>query len=129
MFNKPSFDKNNIKIEPVMERMSPEELLDQRKYCTLTLQDAIEIRQNVEMRISELEYEIAQIDAALSKRRELALANNNPEDLTAETVENILEKLETCDPKIKNDYVNKLKNVLEAMSKNGESIPPQLKEI
>lgn len=129
MFNKPSFDKNNIKIEPVMERMSPEELLDQRKYCTLTLQDAIEIRQNVEMRISELEYEIAQIDAALSKRRELALANNNPEDLTAETVENILEKLETCDPKIKNDYVNKLKNVLEAMSKNGESIPSQLKEI
>lgn len=123
MYEKMQVDKKNIQIEPVMERMSTEELLEQRKYCTLTLQDAIEIRQNVEMRISELEYEIAQIDAALNKRREQALEKPKADDLTAETIENILETLEKCDPKTRNDYVTRLKSVLEAMSKSGESVP------
>lgn len=123
MYERMSVDKKQIQIEPLMERMSTEELLDQRKYCSLTLQDAIEIRQNVEMRISELEFEITKIDAALNKRREQATANASSEDLTAETVEGILEKLENCDPKTKNDYMTRLKDVIEAMSKGGEVIP------
>lgn len=122
MHEKMEFDKKQIVIEPAMERMSTDELLDQRKYCSLTLQDAIEIRQNVEMRISELEYEISQIDATLSKRREHTLEESKADDLTAETVENILETLENCDSETKSDYVARLRDVLEAISKGGEVI-------
>lgn len=111
------FNEGNGGRNPINIDENTRDLLDNRKRCMLILNDAIEIRFNVEKKINETEEEIKIIDTKLEKFRKVNEAKKiKPETLALEAVEDIMHIGEKCtNTELQNEYFSHLKNVIEGI--------------